>query len=158
MKSCPHRTVVPCPDGYLCLSCKQVWTQLSLIETKLPPMSTQTPSPTLHNSASTHPPVASGKTHQLPLKLSPVSASLDWDSASGKYHHCVRVYSSKGKLYYRYTANVGHDVIFDIHIPGGNVRNPIAKRRAETVRSWIREGFTPEEISVSILQWRERSR
>jgi hypothetical protein len=146
----------PCPTGYICLSCKQVWIQLSLIETLSPPMSTPVLSLKPKKRSIPHPPVASGKSEQIPLKLFPVSASLYQEWIPGTYHHCVRVYHSKGKLYYRYTCNVGHDVMFDLHIPGGNVRNAVAKRRAEQVRAWIREGFTPDQIAASIFQWRAK--
>ncbi|WP_416674701.1 hypothetical protein [Egbenema bharatensis] len=118
------------------------------------------PSPTLspipQNSASPTPVPASGKTPSVPRQLSLDSASIDQPVASGNYAHTVRVYSSKGKLYFRYTANVGHDVIFDIHIPGGNVRNPIAKYRAAQVRTWIAHGLPPELISENIQNWRAK--
>lgn len=158
MNTCTHRCVIPTRSGYVCLNCSRSWTQLSLIDTPTDTMTTQAPPRVGQNSASVHPVNAGGKSAPPPLQLSLDSVSIDQASVSPKYFHTVRVYSSHGKLYYRYRCNVGHDITHDEHIPGGNVRSAVAKNRATQVKRWIDQGRTPDEIVSNIGKWRARSK
>lgn len=102
--------------------------------------------------------VASGNSQPPPIQLSLISASTDQPPVLAKYSHRVRTYKSHGKLYYRYTCNVGHAVTHDEHIPGGNVRSAVAKNRATQVKRWIDQGVPPDTIAQNLRQWRSPKR
>ncbi len=63
---------------------------------------------------------------------------------------------TNGVLYFRYQVWAGHKVVHSIHIPGGNVSNPIAQQRAIAVEKAIARGQSADSILKMIRGWKTR--
>lgn len=83
-----------------------------------------------------------------------VSVSTSNQDAYGKPSQAVYAVPSHGRRYYRYVVSQGHQVVESLHIPGGNVNNPVALARAWEVSRWIRSGRSPRDIIQLIRSWR----
>lgn len=75
-----------------------------------------------------------------------------------KCHQQIYECSSHGNKYYKYVCSIGHHLAIQRWIPGGNIRNRTAQRRAAQVKSWIVAGVHPREIERRIGAWPARKR
>ncbi len=73
-------------------------------------------------------------------------------------HQQIYACSSHGQRYFKYVCSIGHHIAIQRWIPGGNVRNRTAQRRAAQVRTWIVSGVHPREIERRIKSWPARKR
>lgn len=125
--ACSHSHTIPGGEGDWCPECRK------LVKPK--------------PSDSPYPKLAIGSSAPIPPNSAAFSDSpyQDW--------HFVHVYKSHGSQYFRYVWGVGHKISGVRHIPGGNVRNPIAQNRAEQVKSAIGSGLQPDDIRKLIDRW-----
>lgn len=84
----------------------------------------------------------------------PVPSASDLARIHQKIYECP----SHGNRYFKYVCSLGHKIAIQRWIPGGNVRNRTAQRRAAQVRAWIKEGVGPREIDRRIQAWSNRQR
>lgn len=71
------------------------------------------------------------------------------------YSHKIYTVPSKDKHYFRYVVNTGHTVTESRYIPGGNINNPVAQKRAALVQEYIDRGVEPTDIIKLIETWRK---
>lgn len=74
-----------------------------------------------------------------------------------RYSHGVQEYESHGSKYFRYWLDDSAAAGFRLrrlHIPGGNIRSAIARKRAQVVRDKIADGLEPARIMELIKSWR----
>lgn len=105
------------------------------------------------------------KAEQLPLfsqsPTTPLLAEPDPATSASTLARChQKIYecSSHGQRYFKYVCSLGHKIAYQQWIPGGNVRNPVARKRAAEVRSWIKSGVPPAEIVIRIKRFSKRGR
>lgn len=88
----------------------------------------------------------------LLAETDPLTSASNLARANQKIYECP----SHGQHYFKYVCSLGHKIAIQRWIPGGNIRNPIARRRAAQVRSWIRSGVPPLEIDRRIKLWSKK--
>lgn len=85
----------------------------------------------------------------LLAEANPLTSASNFARANQKIYECP----SHGQRYFKYVCSLGHQIAIQRWIPGGNIRNRTAQRRAAQVRSWIRSGVPPLEIDRRIKLW-----
>ncbi len=97
-----------------------------------------------NDSGATGPPLAPESTSEPSIDAPESNGYLETYRPGGS--------ARSDRLYYRYCYRDGNRITH-IHIPGGNVNNPIAQKRADRVREMIRAGKPPEEILGAIADF-----
>jgi hypothetical protein len=77
-------------------------------------------------------------------------------SELARFHQKIYQCPSHGQRYYKYVCSIGHKIAIQRWIPGGNIRNRTAQRRAAQVSAWIVAKVNPLEIDRRIQQWQTR--
>lgn len=83
-------------------------------------------------------------------RVNPVGESNFCDRAVSKYF--PKGTARGGFSYFRFSYKEGSRTL-TVHIPGGNVRSPLAQARAALVRDAVREGKSNLEIVGIIQKW-----
>jgi hypothetical protein len=76
----------------------------------------------------------------------------------GRLRQQIYQCSSHGRKYFKYVCSIGHHLAIQCWIPGGNIANRTAQRRAAQVKSWIKAGVPPREIERRIKLWSTHKR
>lgn len=157
--SCSHPRLIVGLDHSYCPDCRKSFTQLSLFS-ESPRIAQKPARPLLAEPPTPRQPMDA---QQLSLfSQSPESALLaetEPDTSASdlaRLHQKIYECPSHGQRYFKYVCSLGHKIEIQRWIPGGNVRNRTAQRRAAQVRTWIKEGVGPREIDRRIQVWSKR--